>query len=1205
MHVKQVIIQGFKSYKDQTVIEPFSPGHNVIVGRNGSGKSNFFAAMRFVLSDSYTQLSRESRQALLHEGAGSAVMSAYVEIIFDNHDGRFPTDTDEVILRRSIGQKKDEYSLNRKNTTKQEIMNMLETAGFSKDNPYYIVPQGRVTSITNMKDAERLNMLKKVAGTDVYDNKRAESHKIMDDTEHKRGKIDELLDHIRGRLDELEEEKEELRAYQEKDRERKCLEYTIYQQELQVTEEALEGVDAQRAGGADQTQDDAEARTQAEAEAEEIENEMADLQQEIEQLTRERVQREEARKDKMRAKAQVETDVQSMLDNQASDQVTQAQRAKDINALQQEIKRCDAELAKLLPSHRSRREEARALQQQVDDADSTRKLLFDKQTRHSRFRSKKERDQALRQDIDELHQSLSTNKAQIMHTREEIADYESRIFEGETQIRDIRFRVEHRGDEQHNLAAEVQKASKERQDLHDERLALQKEGHNIDTTIGRARKELENAEDMLGRTMDQSTSAGLRSARQIIAQHDIQGAYGTIGELLDYNEKYKTAVEVTGGTSLFHYIVDTDATATRIHELMKERKGGRITCVPLNRIRPRTANIPKASDAVMLLQKLTYDAKYEKAFQQVFGTTVVCPNLSVASQYARSHGVTGITPDGQRADKKGAMTGGFHDMRKSRIDSLKRLARARQDYESLELRRAEIEQDLQVLNQRVTKAVSNEQKAVSKQEQLEGGYGLLHEDLRRKEHALNVNRDQLEARRLALERLEADNRSASKSLSSYEAELNSDYKKALSHTDEQQLEIATSQLPELRKQLVALSENFSELETRKQDLEMMLRENLRPRLDMLHAEDSAMYTTPRGSGSAASLKERQRDLQRMTAEVDAFNQELEEHETAIENARQKLLTAQSDRVSKQKQIEDLTRAIRDHRKHIERGALKRAVLIANIENVQANIRKLGVVPDAATSEQYRKMSSKVATTRLHKVQEALKKYGHVNKRAFDQFASFERSRELLEARRKELDTSDTSIRELIDVLDQRKDEAIERTFKQVKGEFAKIFKRLVPAGTGRLIIQRRSDRQQAEGSEEEDAAAERPGGGVENYTGVGISVSFNSEHDEQQRIQQLSGGQKSLCALALVFAIQASDPAPFYLFDEIDANLDAQYRTAVAEMLRTSSTTGQFICTTFRPEMLYVADKCYGVSFDKRASTIDVVSKEQALGFIEGQVGGK
>jgi len=244
----------------------------------------------------------------------------------------------------------------------------------------------------------------------------------------------------------------------------------------------------------------------------------------------------------------------------------------------------------------------------------------------------------------------------------------------------------------------------------------------------------------------------------------------------------------------------------------------------------------------------------------------------------------------------------------------------------------------------------------------------------------------------------------------------------------------------------------------------------------------------------------------------------------------------------------------------------------------------------------------------------LKKYGHLNKKAFEQYNSFTTQRDSLTKRRKELDDSQASIQELVEVLDQRKDEAIERTFKQVSKEFASIFERLVPAGRGRLVIQRKTDQRMREDGESDDEAREN----VENYTGVGISVSFNSKHDEQQRIQQLSGGQKSLCALALVFAIQQCDPAPFYLFDEIDANLDAQYRTAVAQMLEEISTqqsegdgegedgegsgmSGQFICTTFRPEMLLVADKCYGVTFHNKTSKIDTVSRKEALQFVDGE----
>ncbi|KAI8055721.1 RecF/RecN/SMC N terminal domain-containing protein [Syncephalis plumigaleata] len=227
MFIREITIHGFKSYKEQVVVQPLSPQHNVIVGRNGAGKSNFFAAIRFLLGDGYTQLSREERQALLHEGGvGPNSMSAYVEAIFDNSDQRFPTGKDEVIIRRTIGLKKDEYSLDRKSSSKTEVMNLLESAGFSRSKPYYIVPQGRITALTQAKDAERLQLLKEVAGTQVYETRRQESVKIMEDTETKRAKINELLAFIEERL-----EKEDLKVFYDLDRDRRCLEYTMHQRE--------------------------------------------------------------------------------------------------------------------------------------------------------------------------------------------------------------------------------------------------------------------------------------------------------------------------------------------------------------------------------------------------------------------------------------------------------------------------------------------------------------------------------------------------------------------------------------------------------------------------------------------------------------------------------------------------------------------------------------------------------------------------------------------------------------------------------------------------------------------------------------------------------------------------------------------------------------------------------------------------------------
>ena len=206
-------------------MEPFSPKHNALVGRNGSGKSNFFDAVQFVLlGQRFQNLRQEERQQLLHEGAGANVMAAFVEVIFDNSDGRMAVDGDEVVLRRTIGLKKDEFFLNRKRVNKTEVSSLLESAGFSKSNPYYIVQQGKVNSLCLMKDEERLNLLKEVAGTRVYEERREESLKVIGDTNNKRENIQEVISHIEGRLEELDEEKDELKAYQGLDREHRALE---------------------------------------------------------------------------------------------------------------------------------------------------------------------------------------------------------------------------------------------------------------------------------------------------------------------------------------------------------------------------------------------------------------------------------------------------------------------------------------------------------------------------------------------------------------------------------------------------------------------------------------------------------------------------------------------------------------------------------------------------------------------------------------------------------------------------------------------------------------------------------------------------------------------------------------------------------------------------------------------------------------------
>ncbi|KAK0511335.1 hypothetical protein JMJ35_005908 [Cladonia borealis] len=1204
MYIKQIIIQGFKSYKEQTVIEPFSPKHNVIVGRNGSGKSNFFAAIRFVLSDAYTQMGREERNALLHEGTGAAVMSAFVEIIFDNSDDRFPTGKPELVLRRTIGMKKDEYSLDRKNATKSDVMNLLESAGFSRSNPYYIVPQGRVTALTNMKDAERLNLLKEVAGTQVYEARRTESLKIMNETNNKREKIDELLEYIKERLAELEEEKEELKDYQEKDKERRCLQYTIDHREQVAIQDELESLDEQRQTGMDNTEDSQERFVQSEKDLAEIDRQISELKQQVEFLKVDKRQLEEERRETAKAKAKIELEVKSLSDGQSAAQQAKSQYESELNKVQASIREHEEELAEIIPEYDAKVKQEAAMRSELDSAEGTRQRLYAKQNRNARFRNKKERDDWLRQTIDSIYPDLAKVKAARVQTAEDTAELEKDITKMEADITELRERLDSRGSSNEAMERQVQEAKSLRDKLMDERKELWREDAKLESVMHNARGDLRQAEMELSHTMDKATSRGLAAMRDIKRQHNLEGCFGTLAELMDVDERFRKAVEITAGNSLFHYVVDNDRTATKAIEILQSRRLGRLTFIPLNRVRPDTRNVPKANDSIPMLEKINFDPTYEKAFQQVFGQTIICPTLAIAGQYARSHGVNGVTMDGDRSHKKGAYTGGSVDNRISRLQAVRNVSKLRDEYDSHQARSVEIKHILQRKDQEITQAVGNLQKVEQRRTQHENSYGPLRQELRSKESSLDNKKDTLDKKRRAMINIEANLKALTDQQSAHEAEIASEFKKALTGDEETQLENLNSTAQDLKRQLAEVCTSRSELETRKTTLEIELRENLRPRLDQLKSQEF----DNNASGTRGNLKQSQQDLKRINKAVEEASRKLQETDTAIEAANTSISELQTQHAEILASQNEIAKSIEKAQKRMERSVQKRRILTKQAAEVATKIRDLGILPHGAL-EKYEKTKSDAIVKRLHKVNEALKKYGHVNKKAFEQYNNFTTQRDTLEKRRAELTEGQASIEELITVLDQRKDEAIERTFKQVSKEFANVFEKLVPAGRGRLVIQRKADRGGQQ--EEDDSDDERRAAGttVENYTGVGISVSFNSKHDDQQRIQQLSGGQKSLCALALVFAIQQCDPAPFYLFDEIDANLDAQYRTAVANMLRSiadgssgSTGGGQFICTTFRPEMLLVAEKCYGVRYlGNKSSSVVVVGRDEALKFVEGE----
>ncbi|WVZ20171.1 hypothetical protein V8G54_007493 [Vigna mungo] len=802
---------------------------------------------------------------------------------------------------------------------------------------------------------------------------------------------------------------------------------------------------------------------------------------------------------------------------------------------------------------------------------------------------------------------------------------------------------------------------------------------------------------------------GLNSVRKICREYNISGVHGPIIELLNCDEKFFTAVEVTAGNSLFHVVVENDDKSTQIIRHLNSQKGGRVTFIPLNRVKAPRITYPQSSDVIPLLKKLNFKHDYTPAFSQmcpsvdisyvinncwsshhcggagfcdrichvafwsrdwiscisgsvgplrvsehcgyeaerttaslqyVFARTVICKNLDVASRVARTDALDCITLDGDQVSKKGSMTGGFYDHRRSRLRFMNIIS---QNKGTIHIREEELEkvrfnlQDILCLflvmkefppivfaelvlqiDQKINELVAEQQKIDAERAHVKSEIEQLKQDI------ANANKQkQLISKALAkkeksvgdvqnqIEQLKA-------SIATKNAEMGTELIDHLTPEEKKLLSDLNPEIKDLKEKLVACKTDRIETEARKAELDTNLTTNLRRRKQELEAVISAVDSDSL-VGEAESKGQELSDAKML---VDDLTEQLRRVAESI-NDRTRQIKMIKDELNKLKSLEDEYESkLQEEAKELEQLLSKKNTYAAKEEEYAKKIRELGPLTSDAF-EAYRRRNIKDLHKMLHRCNEQLQQFSHVNKKALDQYINFTEQREELQKRQAELDAGDEKIRELISVLDQRKDESIERTFKGVARHFREVFSELVQGGHGHLVMMKKKDGDHDDDEDEDGPREANPEGRVEKYIGVkvkasafllchfkkkinvkflpeGLWVSFTGQ-GETQSMKQLSGGQKTVVALTLIFAIQRCDPAPFYLFDEIDAALDPQYRTAVGNMIRRLADVAntQFITTTFRPELVKVADKIYGVTHKNRVSRVNVVSKEDALEFIE------
>ncbi len=1243
MHIKQLSIRGFKSYSDAVVVDDFDVHHNVVVGRNGSGKSNFFNAICFVLcDDNYENLRKEDRIDLLHEGTGQRTQSAYVEVVFDNAgtSKRLPYDTNEVALRRTIKPESDVFQVNGKVVKKMDVINMLEAAGFSRSNPYYIVKQGKINSLALMTNAQRLELLKEVAGTRVYEEKRRQSKKQFQNTITKRQKIQEVSVYIEERLEELKEEKEELGEFQKLDKKRRALEYVLYEQDRNKAKDQIDEIDKERSKESEGSSKVHTTVRDTQSQIVQLKSELDTLLTETESKQAEVVEKTSERSSLLKRRAKMnfdEKELNQRIETEANRFITLSDELKSCEERIENAKKMLNEDA--IPKYKQEMEQKHKLELELNACKETVNNLHSKKDRAAQFSTATERDTFLNKQIQDLQLHINTETQTIETKRVEIQTINGNIQRLERTLEAKQTLLEQQKEEIVQLSRDMEKTRGDRNSKIEQRKRLWTMEAKYDEKNAEWKEDLEKNNKLLNSMMPPGVASGIETCLRLQSEYESswgRDIYGPLINLIRPSETvYRKPLETVAGSSLFHILVRDETVARKCMNTLVKERSGRVTFMPISRLsrddpryppQPSDANDENASFIPIINCIQSATRGINPAINQIFGKTLIVHHLIGGSKFARKHNFDCVNMEGDQVLRGGIIKGGYQDSSRSAFNYQSKIMKSMEHLMNNAGLTENCKAEIKDVDASINESFQQMQNIDMKRTKLRKSVATLAHELGPLHQELLSLKDTLKESQASYELMTQTQLSNQAKLQSYKDELGTPLADDLTEAEKQTLTNNKNRLDEVEKLLENGREKINQVQNQRSALEALLSSNLLRR----RVEIVALLA----SGGSEPFEE---DLSKVTDELKHVVEQLTTVEQRLKELNVGIAKAQKEENKLRKKLDDLEKtfakneaSLEDALKNGEKLLNRRNLALQSRDHAMKKIRELGTLPPKDMIDDFSKMQRKAIEEKLNETSEQLNKFSHINKKAMDQYVNFSERKEELLKKKKEVDAGAESIKKLIKTLDMKKDEAIMRTFGGVQKHFSDVFSELVPSGKGSLILEKsdeednddnnnnnnendsgNSDDDSDDDSQLENSADSQSQSGtvltpgtprVKSFIGVSVKVTFAGELESTQT-SSLSGGQKTLVALALIFAIQRCDPAPFYLFDEIDQALDGTHRNAVASLIDRQShskeRSAQFICSTFSPELVDVADRHFGVAHQHKVSTVKSFSHEDAMKFIK------
>ena len=1174
MYLKSIEVQGFKSFANKIVFD-FHNGITGIVGPNGSGKSNVADAVRWVLGEQRVkQLRGGTMQDVIFAGTENRrpLSYAYVAITLDNSDHQLAIDYEEVtVSRRLYRSGESEYLINGAACRLKDINELFYDTGIGKEG-YSIIGQGQIDRILSSKPEESRELFDEATGIVKFKRRKNTAQKKLEDEKQNIVRINDILAELEKQLGPLEKQSAVAREYLKKKEALKLYDVNMFLLETGRVQRAITELET-KIGDADR-----ELKETTE-QYEKIKKEHARIEEELEELNRRLDETKEAAsraglgrqqlegqievlKEQIHSVQQGGEQLEGRLKNIAAD-VKERQEAREKLAAEQ------AELAKQLEAATAVSTEADARLQELrarieaenTAAETSKNSIISLLNERASTKGRLQRYDAMQEQAQirrtELNQKLLLAKSSEEEQRGQYEGYRK-------ELEEVSGRIIELSEIQREKEAEAESLRRE----------LGKKNEELEIGQSAFHRESSRLESL--RNMAERYDGYGNSIRKIMEQKkNVPGIEGVVADLIKVDQRYETAVETALGGSIQNIVTENEETAKRLIEYLKKNRFGRATFLPLTSVGGRGGfakpEALKEKGAIGLASTLVRaDKKYDRVVQHLLGRVLVAEHIDDAIRIARkyNHSIFIVTLEGESLSPGGSMTGGAFrnssnllgrkrelteleenvqkleaDIREARlrIEALREQRRARRtEAESLN---AELQQ--LYLNQNTAKMNSDQAKA--RLDEIIEGYSGLRKELSEIEKQFADIRDSREAIFREIresEEQEKQNEARIEAAQIALTELKQKESAGISENERAHLNLAA-----LTQKAGFVDENAARIERE---------------LTRLHAEEQEIQESmQKGDADIEAKKEGIGALQKQIEAMIAESERLSSETAELGGRREALLTGQKDFFTRREELSE-----------------KQTHLDKEVFRLNSQREKLEETADSLTDymweeyeltyntalpmkkEEYTDLAALKKQTSVLK--DEIRKLGDVNVNAIEDYKNISERYEFMNTQRNDLVKAEETLMGIIEELDTGMRRQFEEQFARIRVEFDKAFKELFGGGKGTLELDPDADMLEA-----------------------GVRIIAQPPGKKLQNMMQLSGGEKALTAISLLFAIQNLKPSPFCLLDEIEAALDDSNVNRFAKYLHKLTKNTQFIIITHRKGTMESADRLYGITMqEKGVSTL-------------------